>query len=106
MGRLVVFSLSSFCLAFVALAGLAAYTAAHPFDAGVVAVSTSANPPRRVEPVPAHRRSAPRQDGRAPYGKVVYEGLFVNAFRSNSGATSTMRARGASRRTPLQGRQP
>jgi hypothetical protein len=34
MGRLVVFSVSSFCVAFVAMAGLAAYTAAHRFDAG------------------------------------------------------------------------
>jgi hypothetical protein len=62
MGRLVVFSVSSFCVAFVAAAGLAAYTAAHPFDAGVVAVSTSANPSRPVQPVPGHPRSAPRRE--------------------------------------------
>jgi hypothetical protein len=71
MGRLVVFSVSSFCLAFVAVAGLAAYTAAHPFDAGVVAVSASANPSRHVQPVPAHLRSAQCPDGRAPYQEVV-----------------------------------
>jgi len=65
MGRLVAFSVSSFCLAFVAVAGLAAYTAAHPLDAGLVVVSTSANPSRHVRPVPAHLRSAPRPDGRA-----------------------------------------
>jgi hypothetical protein len=65
MGRLVVFSVSSFCLAFVAAAGLAAYTAAHPVDAGVVAVSMSANPSRHVQ------ASAPRPDGRAPCQKLV-----------------------------------
>ena len=68
MGRLVVFSASSFSLAFVAVAGLTAYTAARPLDAGLVAV---ANPGRYVQPVPAHLRSAPRPDGRAPYQKVV-----------------------------------
>jgi hypothetical protein len=71
MGRLVMFSVSSFCLAFVAAAGLAAYTATHSFDAGLVAVSTLANQHRHVQPVPAHLRSAPRPDGRAPYQKVV-----------------------------------
>lgn len=35
MGRLVVFSVSSFLLAFVAVTGLAAYTAARPLDAGL-----------------------------------------------------------------------
>ena len=68
MGRLVVFSVSSFCLAFVAAAGLAAYTAAHPDDAGVVAVSMSANPSRHVQAVPTKIRSAP---GRAPCQEVV-----------------------------------
>jgi hypothetical protein len=71
MGRLVAFSVGSFCLAFVAAAGLAAYTAAHPVDAGVVAVSMSANPSRHVQAVPTHLRSAPRPDGRAPCQKVV-----------------------------------
>ena len=71
MGRLVVLSVSSFCLAFVAAAGLAAYTAAHAVDAGVVAVSTAANPSRHVQAVPTHLRSAPRPDGRAPCQKVV-----------------------------------
>ena len=71
MGRLVVFSVSSFCLAFVAAAGLAAYTAAHPDDAGVVAVSMSATPSRHVQAVPTKIRSAPRPDGRAPCQKGV-----------------------------------
>jgi uncharacterized membrane protein YczE len=71
MGRLVVFSVSSFCLAFVTAAGLAAYTAAHPVDAGVVAVSMSANPSRHVQAVPTKIQSAPRPDGRAPCQKVV-----------------------------------
>jgi hypothetical protein len=71
MGRLVVFSVSGFCLAFVAAAGLAAYTAAHPDDAGVVAVSMSANPSRHVQAVPTKIRSAPRPDGRSPCQKVV-----------------------------------
>ena len=71
MGRLVVFSVSSFSLAFIALAGLAAYTAAHPVDAGVVAVSMSENPSRHVQPVPTHLRSAPRPAGRAACQKVV-----------------------------------
>lgn len=71
MGRLVVFSVSSFCLAFLAAAGLAAYTAAHPVGAEVVAVSMSANPGRHVQAVPTHLRSAPRPDGRAPCQKVV-----------------------------------
>jgi len=71
MGRLVVFSVSSFCLAFVAAAGLAAYIAAHPVDAGVVAVSISANPSKHVQAVPTKIRSAPRLDGRAPCQKVV-----------------------------------
>jgi hypothetical protein len=71
MGRLVVFSVSSLCLACVAAAGLAAYTAAHPFDAGVVAVSTPTKPSRHVQPVPAHRWSTPRPSRRAPDQKVV-----------------------------------
>jgi hypothetical protein len=71
MGRLVVFSVSSFCLAFVAAAGLAAYTTAHPVDAGVIAVSMSANPSRHVQAVPTKSRSAPRPHGRAPCQKVV-----------------------------------
>jgi hypothetical protein len=71
MGRLVVFSVSGFCLAFVAAAGLGAYTAAHPEDAGVVAVSMSANPSRHVQAVPTKIRSAPRPDGRAPCQKLV-----------------------------------
>ena len=71
MGRLMVFSVSSFCLAFVAAAGLGAYTAAHPVDAGVVAVSMSANPSRHVHAMPTKIRSAPRPDGRAPCQKVV-----------------------------------
>jgi hypothetical protein len=71
MGRLVVFSVSSFCLAFVAAAGLAAYTAAHPVDAGIVAVSMSANPSRHVQTAPTKSRSASRPDGRAPCQKVV-----------------------------------
>jgi hypothetical protein len=71
MVRLVVFSVSNFCLAFVAVAGLAAYTAAHPLDAGVVVVSTSANPSRHVQPLPAHPRPASRPDGRAPCQKVI-----------------------------------
>ena len=71
MARLVVFSVSSFCLAFIAVAGLAAYTAAHHVDVEVVAVSMSANPSRHVQPVLTHRPSAPRPDGRAPCQKVV-----------------------------------
>ena len=59
MGRLMVFSVSSFCLTFVAAAGLAAYTAAHPVDAGVVAVSMSANPSRHVEAVPTNSIGSP-----------------------------------------------
>ncbi len=71
MGRLVAFSVSSFCLAFVAMAGLAVYTAAHSVDAGVDAVSMSAKPSRHVQPVPTHFRPAPHPDGRARYQKVV-----------------------------------
>ena len=71
MGRLMVFSVSSFCLALVAAAGLGAYTAAHPVDAEVVAVSMSANPSRHVHAMPTKIRSAPRPDGRAPCQKVV-----------------------------------
>jgi hypothetical protein len=65
MSRLVVFSVSSFCLAFVAAAGLAAYTAAHPVDAGVGAVSMSASPSSHGQ------ASALLPDGRAPCQKVV-----------------------------------
>ena len=51
MGRLVLVSISSFCLALVASVGLAAYTAAHPEAAGVV--------------------TRPSPEGRAPYHRVV-----------------------------------
>ena len=67
MGRLVVFSVSSFCLAFVEAAGLAAYTAAHPVGGSLRGRC------RRIRagmsrPCPTKIRSAP---GRAPCQEVV-----------------------------------
>lgn len=44
MGRLVTFSIGIMCLGLVAGVGLTAYTAAHPFDVGLVELSSGSAP--------------------------------------------------------------
>ena len=71
MVRLVTFSIGSMCLGLVAAIGLAAYTAAHPFDVGLVEVSTAASASRRVQPALAQCGSAPGAHGRAQRGRTL-----------------------------------
>jgi hypothetical protein len=85
MGRLVVFSASSFCLAFVAMAGLPAYTAAYPLDARLVAVSTSASPSRPIRARQPSVGSAPRWARAIPEGRRMSGSgsVRVSVFRSD-----------------------
>jgi hypothetical protein len=71
MVRLVTFSIGSMCLGLVAAVGLAAYTAAHPFDVGLVEVATAASASRRVQPALAQCGSAPGAHGRAQRGRTL-----------------------------------
>ena len=57
------FVASSLVLAFVALTGLAAYTATHPIDSGVIAVSGASKMGGPVRPASARLPSAPRTKG-------------------------------------------
>jgi hypothetical protein len=85
MGRLVVFSASNFCLAFVAMAGLPAYTAAYPLDARLVAVSTSASPSRPIRARQPSVGSAPRWARAIPEGRRMSGSgsVRVSVFRSD-----------------------
>ena len=65
MGRLVMFSIGSICLGLAAAVGLAAYTAAHPLEVGLVGASTAVRASRHVQPALAHCESVPGPDGRA-----------------------------------------
>lgn len=71
MVRLVTFSIGSICLGLVAAVGLAAYTAAHPFEVGLAEVSTAASASRRVQPAIAQCGSAPGAHGRARRGRTL-----------------------------------
>jgi hypothetical protein len=54
MGRLVMFSIGSICLGLVAAVGLAAYTAAHPLEVGLIGASTAVSASRHGQPALAH----------------------------------------------------
>ena len=71
MGRLVMFSMGSICLGLVAAVGLAAYTAAHPFEVGLVGESTAVSASRHVRPALAHCGPVPGADGRAQRGRTL-----------------------------------
>jgi hypothetical protein len=65
MDRLVMFSIGSICLGLAAAVGLAAYTAAHPLEVGLVGVSTAVSAGRHVQPALAHCGLVPGPYGRA-----------------------------------------
>ena len=71
MARLVVFSVSSLCLALVGVVGLAAYTAARLPDGGVVVVSAPAAGSWQVKPMSTRIRPGPRTRGCAAGSKRV-----------------------------------
>jgi hypothetical protein len=71
MGRLVMFSIGSICLGLVAAVGLAAYTAADPFEVGLVGASTTVSVSRRVQPALVHCGSVRGPDGRAHRRKTL-----------------------------------
>ena len=71
MARLVVFSVSSLCLALVAVVGLAAYTAARLPDCAVVVVSAPAIGSWQVKPMSTGLRPGPRTHGCAAGSKLV-----------------------------------
>ena len=71
MARLVVFSVSSLCLALVGVVGLAAYTAARLPDSGVVLVSAPATGSWQVRPVSTGLRPGPRTHGCTAGSKLV-----------------------------------
>ena len=70
MKRVVLFSVTSLCLALVAVAGLAAYSAAHPPHMGAlldsVAIETS-----QLRPMSADLRPGPRPGGCAENRKLT-----------------------------------
>jgi hypothetical protein len=71
MARLVVFSVSSLCLALVGVVGLAAYTAARLRDSGVVVVSAPATGSWQVNPMSTGLCPRPRNHGCAADSKLV-----------------------------------
>jgi hypothetical protein len=71
MARLVVFSVSSLCLARVGVVGLAAYTAARLPDSGVVVVSAPTTGSWQVKPMSTGLRPGPLTHGCAARSKFV-----------------------------------
>jgi len=71
MARLVVFSVSSLCLALVGIVGLGAYTTARLPDSGVVVVSAPATGSWLVRPMSTGLRAGPRTHGCAAGSKLV-----------------------------------
>ena len=65
------FSMGSICVGLVAAVGLAAYTAAHPFEVGLVGGSAAVSVSRHVQPALAHCGPVPGGDGRAQRGKSL-----------------------------------
>ena len=71
MVRAILFSITSLCLALVATAGLAAYSAAHPLDMGVLVDSSSAIAKSQPRPMSAGLRPGARTGGCAEHGELV-----------------------------------
>jgi hypothetical protein len=69
MGRLVMFSIGSICLGLVAAVGLAAYTAAHALEVGLIGASTAVSASRHGQPALAH------------WGSVATKRVARNAWR-------------------------
>jgi hypothetical protein len=70
MKRAVLFSVTSLCLALVAVAGLAAYSAAHPPHMGVL-VHSAAIERSQLQPMSADVRPGPRTFGCAENHKLT-----------------------------------
>jgi hypothetical protein len=71
MARAVRFSLTSMCLALVALPGLAASTAAHPPDMGVLVNCAPPIKKSQLRPVSADLRPGPHTTGCAEHGRLT-----------------------------------
>lgn len=71
MARAVRFSVTSLCLALVAVPGLAASSAAHPAHMGVLVDSAPPIEKSQLRPASADLRPGPRTSGCAEHGKLT-----------------------------------
>jgi hypothetical protein len=71
MARLVAFTVTTFGLALIGVAGLAAYTAARPADSGVVVMSVPATGSRKVRPLSVALHPGPRTTGCTASSKLA-----------------------------------